>query len=312
VDRELARLAGASHGVVTRAQLLRGGITPEAIRQRLERGALLREHRCVYRVGHRAPSIQATYLAAVLACGDGALISGHAAGYLLGILKGSAPSAEVTTRGRRLVTGVRTRRSRHLDAAEATVWRGIPVTSVPRTLVDLAAELGMGELARACHEAGIRHGTTPAAVEASLARRPQCAGGRTSPPGPHGRGEGQSEQARSRLPGPAARRRPPASRYQPSRRGTKSRLPLARPAAHRRTRRLPLSPLAALVGAGPTPGKGSVRARRRASALHVRRRLREPRSDDGGVAADLARHRRPGDVLAEAQLTGRVRSRLDQ
>jgi hypothetical protein len=52
------------------------------------------------------------------------------------------------------------------------------VTTVPRTLVDIAAELTDEELARACHEAGVRYGTTPGAVEAVLVRRTSCAGGR--------------------------------------------------------------------------------------------------------------------------------------
>ena len=52
----------------------------------------------------------------------------------------------------------------------------IPVTTVPRTLVDLAAVLTADDLARACHEAGVRHRTTPAMVEAVLARRPRTPG----------------------------------------------------------------------------------------------------------------------------------------
>ena len=54
-------------------------------------GALLPVHRGVYRVGHRAPSVEARYLAAVLACGEGALLSGRAAAHLYGLLKGPAP-----------------------------------------------------------------------------------------------------------------------------------------------------------------------------------------------------------------------------
>jgi very-short-patch-repair endonuclease len=67
--------------------------------------------------------------------------------------------------------GIRTRRSRKIDRRDATVFSGIPVTTVARTLVDLAAVLSPVELARACHEAGVLHGTTPAQVEAVLARR---------------------------------------------------------------------------------------------------------------------------------------------
>jgi very-short-patch-repair endonuclease len=50
------------------------------------------------------------------------------------------------------------------------------VTTVPRTLVDIATELSFGALARACHEAGVRYATTPKAVEAVLARRPNNPG----------------------------------------------------------------------------------------------------------------------------------------
>ena len=67
----------------TRTQLLDAGVTREEIRGRLRTGGLLRVHRGVYRVGHRAPSIEATYLAAVLAAGEGALLSGLAAAHLL-------------------------------------------------------------------------------------------------------------------------------------------------------------------------------------------------------------------------------------
>jgi hypothetical protein len=174
VERELARLAASSHGVVTREQVLRAGITIDELKQRLRTGALLREHRGVYRVGHRAASVEARYLAAVWACGDGALLSGRAAGHLLGILKGRPPPPEVTTLSMRKIAGVVTRRSRQLD--DAMTWRAIPITTVARTLVDLAGDLSLDALARACHEAGVLHRTTPAQVEAVLARRPNSHG----------------------------------------------------------------------------------------------------------------------------------------
>ena len=174
VERRLARIAGTAHGVVTRAQLLDAGVTRKEIEHRLRIGALLREYRGVYRVGHRAPSVEAQYLAAVRACGDEALLSGHAAGYLLGLLKGRAPEPEVTAPTERKVDGIETRRAQVKH--DATTWRGIPVTTVARTLVDLAGVLEVDDLARACHEAGVRHRTTPAIVEAVLARRPRTPG----------------------------------------------------------------------------------------------------------------------------------------
>jgi hypothetical protein len=176
VEQELARLASGAHGVVTRPQLLQAGVSDDEIRWRLRRGDLIRVHRGVYRVGHRAPSTEARYLAAVLAAGEGALLCGHAAAHLLGLLRGAPPPPEVTTRTERRIEGVTTHRSRLLDARDATDARGIPVTTVPRTLVDVAAELSANALARACHEAGVRYGTTPAVVEAVLARRPSTPG----------------------------------------------------------------------------------------------------------------------------------------
>jgi hypothetical protein len=162
--------------VVTRTQLLNAGLTSKEIASRVRKGALIRVHRGVYRVGHWARSIEATYLAAVLAAGEGALLCGRAAAHLLGVVKGTAPAPEVITRTQRHIEGVTTHRSRAVNARDASAVSGIPVTTVPRTLVDIAAELSAEELARACHEAGVRYGITPAAVEAVLAGRPNSPG----------------------------------------------------------------------------------------------------------------------------------------
>ena len=63
-----------------------------------------------------------------------------------------------------------------MDPRDATVCRRIPVTNVPRTLVDMAEGLDNDDLARACHEAGVRYRTTPAHVEAVLGRRGRLPG----------------------------------------------------------------------------------------------------------------------------------------
>jgi Transcriptional regulator, AbiEi antitoxin len=176
VEEELARLASVAHGVVRREQLFAAGLTAAEIRSRMRRGALIRVHPGVYRVGHRAPSVEARYLAAVWACGEGALLCGLAAAFLLGLVGGGvAPRAEVVARSERRIQGVRVRRARRGDGLIAFRWRGVPVTSPARTMVDLASVLSLNALARAFHEAGIRHDTSPDQVEAVLARR------RTSP-----------------------------------------------------------------------------------------------------------------------------------
>lgn len=177
-QHELARFADVAHGVVMRVEALGAGVTPAQVRHRLATGALLVEYPGVYRLGHQAPSLEATYLAAVRACGGGALLSGLAAAYLLGLVKGPAPPPEVTAPTERRIEGIVTRRARRIEARDATVWRGIPVTTVARTLVDAAGDLGVEDLARACHEAGVRYRATPREVEAVLARRPGSRGAR--------------------------------------------------------------------------------------------------------------------------------------
>ena len=167
--------------MVTRAQLLAAGITHEEIRQRLARGYLIRLHPGVYRVGHTAPSTEATYLAAVWACGAGAALCGLAAAHLLGLLRGRSvpPPPEVVAPTKRLVRGVRTTRARRSALeGDVSIMRGIPVTTVARTIVDLAALLPLNDLALVCHEAGVKHRTTPAQVKEVLARRPSAKGRR--------------------------------------------------------------------------------------------------------------------------------------
>src|SRR3954468_13148504 len=96
VERELARIARAQHGVATRTELLRAGLSATEIDRRVSKGALIPQHRGVYRVGHCAPSLEARYLAAVLACGERALLSGRAAGHLYGLLRRAPQRPEVT------------------------------------------------------------------------------------------------------------------------------------------------------------------------------------------------------------------------
>lgn len=164
--------------MVTRRQLLAAGISGDEIAHRVRGGALLREYPGVYRVGHRAPSVEARYLAAVLACGERALLSGSAAAHIWGLIKGAAPPPQVITPTERRIEGINTRRSRKIDPNDATTCRGIPITTVPFTLIALAAQLDAEALARACHEAGVRYGTTPRQVEGVLLRRPNAPGTR--------------------------------------------------------------------------------------------------------------------------------------
>jgi hypothetical protein len=147
VERKLAAIAAASHGVVTRAEVLRAGITERELKRRVAKGTLVPVHRGVYRVGHAAPSLEARYMAAVKACGERSLLAGRAAAHLLGLLKRPPSMPEVLTATQRRPQGVVIHRVRRLDPRDATEWRGVPVTNAPRTLVDLAAVLDPPDIA---------------------------------------------------------------------------------------------------------------------------------------------------------------------
>jgi very-short-patch-repair endonuclease len=175
-DEVLAEIAGRQHGLVTTAQLVEAGLSRPGVARRVAKGSLLRVHRGVYRVGHEAPSVEARYLGAVLACGDGAVLSGLAAAWHYGLVKGHPPVPVVSTERHRRVPGVSTRRLRRLDRRDATTWRDIPVTTVPRTLVDLAGPMSLDDLARACHEAEVRYRVRPRAIDGILERRPSVPG----------------------------------------------------------------------------------------------------------------------------------------
>jgi Transcriptional regulator, AbiEi antitoxin len=178
VDRVIARMAKRRHGVVTRAQLLDAGVSARQIQRRLRRGTLHAVHPGVYRVGHTATSVEARYLAAVDACGDGAMLCGLAAAHLFGILKGTPPAPEVMATVERKIRGVITQRARRIDPRDRSTWRGIPVTTIERTVTDLAGRLSLDALGRAFHEAEVRHKLKPAQVEEVLERRPNTTGAR--------------------------------------------------------------------------------------------------------------------------------------
>src|SRR3954469_5452973 len=96
-DALIAALADRQHGVVARRQLVALGLSARAIEHRLERGRLHLLHRGVYAVGHRVLSQRGRWMAAVLACGEGAVLSHRSAAALWGIRPTSRPGIEVTT-----------------------------------------------------------------------------------------------------------------------------------------------------------------------------------------------------------------------
>jgi hypothetical protein len=149
----VAELAVRQHGVVSVAQLRERGLSYRAVEARAAAGSLHRLHRGVYAVGHARVSKTGRYLAAVLACGPGAALSHRAAADHLGLRPSSCAPEVTVPRGRIGPRGVRVHRSRMLEPRDFTVVDGIPVTTVARTLLDLAAVVHERDVARATDRA---------------------------------------------------------------------------------------------------------------------------------------------------------------
>lgn len=151
-ERALARLASRQHGIVSIRQLeQRLGFSHQAVLRAVASGRLHRIYRGVYAVGHTELSRRGECLAAVLAIGSGALLSYYSAGWLWGLWSGSPAPFEVTAsvpRHHRPPKGVVRHRARNLVEEDRALVDGIPVTSVARTLLDLAWKLRSDQLRR--------------------------------------------------------------------------------------------------------------------------------------------------------------------
>lgn len=155
-DEAIARLAGIQNGRVARRQLIALGLSLKTIEVRRRRGTLREVHRGVYAVGHDAPTREADWHAAVLATGPAAALSHLSAAELWALLPPRRGPTHVSINAkRRKATGIAIHRS-VLPPSEVTTRSGISVTTVPRTLLDLAVYLGTAQLRRLVREAEFR------------------------------------------------------------------------------------------------------------------------------------------------------------
>ncbi len=177
-DRALARLARDQHGVVARSQLAAIGLTHDAVAYRLRIGRLHRLHRGVYAVGWRPATMESRFLAAVLACGPGAVLSHAAAGALWRIVSAprGGPVDVTVTRQVRPRPGIRPHVTRDLGEEDLTAHWGIPVTTPTRTLLDLATVLEPRRLERAVGQAQVERLTSHERIEAAIVVHPRHRG----------------------------------------------------------------------------------------------------------------------------------------
>lgn len=154
-DEAVADLATGQHGVASRGQLERLGLTGAAIDGRVKARRLHVLHPGVYAVGHRNVGRKGRMLAAVLACREGSVLSHRSAAELWGLRQAHRGPVEVTTpTPRRDTQGIRTFSSL-LPFDEVTERDRIPVTTVARTLLDLGRVVSADQVAWALNEADV-------------------------------------------------------------------------------------------------------------------------------------------------------------
>jgi very-short-patch-repair endonuclease/predicted transcriptional regulator of viral defense system len=175
-DAAIVALAERQHGVVTRRQLAALGLGADAIDRRLRAKRLLPLYRAVYAVGHRQATKRTAWMAAVLAGGNAAVLSHRAAAAHWGLRAWSGSAIDVTTpRSQRPKPNISFHRT-ILPADEITVHEGIPITTVPRTIFDLAANTDQRQVERAINEAEINRLWDELSLHDLLHRYPGRAG----------------------------------------------------------------------------------------------------------------------------------------
>ena len=131
-------------------------------------------HTGVYALGPPARTRESRWLAAALTCGPGAAIS-HLSAACCWHLRTLDPVIVEVSLPRRSVRprkGIRVHRPRHLEPEDVTRHRGIPVTTVPRTLIDVAEALSTRSLERTLDEAEFLKRLDREHVREAIARNP--------------------------------------------------------------------------------------------------------------------------------------------
>ena len=142
-DRAVAKLAARRWGVLSVRELRACGLSKHAVHRRVAKGTLHPLYRGVYAVGHPNPPLEGRFLAAVEACGEGAVLSHFSAAALHGFVHWDGRNPEVTVQGSATYVHreLRVHRAVALVAPDVVSVRGIPATAPARTLADLAGSL---------------------------------------------------------------------------------------------------------------------------------------------------------------------------
>jgi len=170
-DRAIAEVAKRQHGVITLGQLQLAGLTPSAVRNRIQAGRLYRIHRGIYAVGHDRVTPHGRVMAAVLAFGPDAAASHRAAAGIHGLRPDRRRNVDVIVprASARSRPGIDAHASPTLRPRDITTANGIPCTTIARTLLDLAEVVPRGQLERALEQAVVLRVFDLGAIEDVLA-----------------------------------------------------------------------------------------------------------------------------------------------
>lgn len=188
-DAQVAQLASRQHGLVTYRQLVVAGLGRKAITNRVRKGQFHRVHQGVYAVGHDGLSLEGRWMAAVLACGDRAVLSHRSAAALWELLRPMEGPIDVSVPshgGKRKRQGIRLHRCLSLAPTEpiqnayltdggvldglVTLRHGIPVTTPARTIADLRRSVPPRLYRRAVRQAELAGYALDTNVEADRTR----------------------------------------------------------------------------------------------------------------------------------------------
>jgi very-short-patch-repair endonuclease len=178
-EPRVAEIAARQDNVITHGQLTALGVGRNAISHRLASARWQRLHKGVYLIGPAPPTLTARARAAVLSCGNGALLSHRTAAEIWQLLPGAARGEiHVTVPGRNPGprNAVRVHRVLRLAPADVATKLGLPLTSPARTICDLAATTSLRETQAALAEARIHRLATDRQLQAVIERAPTRSG----------------------------------------------------------------------------------------------------------------------------------------
>src|SRR4051812_37483935 len=155
--RGVARIGERQHGVISRQQLREVGLTEATIAQGIAAGRLYPLFRSTFGVGHPRSHRSSRLIAAVLACGEGSVVSHGTAAALLRLWDNPPPEIDVIApvEAGRKIDGIRRRFVPPPPPEQVRLKAGIPCTTPSRTIVDVAGIAGPALLADTIEQAAV-------------------------------------------------------------------------------------------------------------------------------------------------------------